>query len=175
MLKTWRKMGERKRIAEALCAGLMSRAREPVFFRALGVSDSMDGRFDLLALHAWLVLGRLSGEDERDTAQALTNAIFVQFDEALRDQGVGDIGIGHRVKKMADAFYGRLKAYGDAEKEADLATAILRNIYRGDASRASSAKALAAYAMKARERLSRATVLDGVLEFGPLPVLTEYP
>ena len=166
MLKALRRMGNRKRLADGLFAGLTARAREPVFFLDLAVPDTIDGRFDLLTLHAWLVLERLTGE--RDLSQSLTDTIFVQFDESLRQLGVGDIGIGHRVKKMADAFYGRLKAYGDAKDESELAIAILRNLYRGNERHADAAQKLAAYAMTARAHLSASNVTD--LDFGPLPV-----
>jgi cytochrome b pre-mRNA-processing protein 3 len=169
MLKTWKKAGERRRLADRLFAGLAARAREPFFFTNLHVPDTIDGRFDLLTLHAWLVLDRLGGEEYRDLSQELINAIFVQFDESLRDLGVGDIGIGHRVKKMADAFYGRLKAYREAADEGELATAILRNIYRGDSRAAQSAAALAAYAVNARETLRDGSAASGSLDFGPIP------
>jgi cytochrome b pre-mRNA-processing protein 3 len=167
MLKALRRLGDRKRLADGLFAGLAARAREPLFFRDLAVPDTLDGRFDLLTLHAWLVLERLSAE--RDLSQSLTDTIFVQFDEGLRQLGVGDIGIEHRIKKMADAFYGRLKAYGDAKDESELATAMLRNIYRGEERRGDDARKLAAYAARAREHLSASNVAD--LDFGPLPAV----
>jgi cytochrome b pre-mRNA-processing protein 3 len=173
MLKTWLRKGEQKRLAATLFARIAARARETVFFATLHVPDTLDGRFDLLTLHAWLVLERLEAFGERDTAQGLINAIFVQFDEGLRDLGAGDIGIGHRVKKMADAFYGRLKAYGDAGDEGALASAILRNIYRSDAPKIHYARALAAYTMRAREALAHSTPAEGALDFGPLPALAE--
>jgi cytochrome b pre-mRNA-processing protein 3 len=166
MLKALRRLGDRKRLAEGLFASLTARAREPVFFLELAVPDTIDGRFDLLTLHAWLVLERLAVE--RDLSQSLTDIIFVQFDESLRQLGVGDIGIGHRVKKMADAFYGRLKAYDAAQDEGELAVAILRNIYRGDDARAGDAHTLAAYASNARARLAACDIAEP--DFGPLPV-----
>ena len=171
MLKALRRLGDRKRLADGLFAGLTARSREPVFFLEFNVPDTIDGRFDLLTLHAWLVLERLAGA--RDLSQSLTDTIFVQFDESLRQLGVGDIGIGHRVKKMADAFYGRLKAYGAAKDESELATAILRNIYRGEAARAQSAQALALYALQARAQLADADIIGGALDFGPLPTPAE--
>jgi cytochrome b pre-mRNA-processing protein 3 len=168
MLKVLRRLGDRKRLAEGLAARLTARAREPIFFLELGVPDTLDGRFDLLTLHAWLVLERLSAE--RDVSQSLIDTLFIQFDEGLRQLGVGDIGIGHRVKKMADAFYGRLKAYGEAKDEGELAAAILRNIYRSDERHGDAARALAAYATSARARLAEANVASGELDFGPMPM-----
>ena len=79
----------------------------------------MDGRFDLVALHAWLVLERLKAAGMDAAAQALTDILFVGFDEALREQGTGDMGMGRRMKAFANAFFGRLAAYGGATDEAD--------------------------------------------------------
>src|ERR1700741_3963580 len=117
--------------ASRLNAGIVSRAREPVFYAKLGVADSVDGRFDLIVLHAWLVLERLRAQRLNDLSQALTDALFVSFDEGLRDLGAGDMGLGRRMKAMADAFYGRLKAYGESADEGAMAKALGRNLYRG--------------------------------------------
>jgi len=57
------------------------------FLRAAGVPDTMDGRFDMVALHAWAALAQLKDMGRDDAAQALTDALFTGFDEALREQG----------------------------------------------------------------------------------------
>lgn len=158
---------ELRRAAERLYAALVTRSREPVFFERLDVPDTLDGRFDLLTLHAWLVLARY--RENAPLAQALVDQIFVGFDEALREMGAGDIGMGRRMKKMADAFYGRLKAYGEAENAVALEEALVRNLYRGSPTPA--AAQVATYIMRARVRLSGegegATKEE--LDFGPLP------
>ena len=76
-------------------------------------------------------------------AQALSDAIFVGFDEALRELGAGDMGMGRRMKEMADAFYGRLQAYerGDAAKRRwREAIAAQRLSRRGEPRRSSAAR-----------------------------------
>ncbi len=75
------------------------------------------------------------------------------------------MGMGRRVKKFADAFYGRLKAYGDAEDVEGMATALERNLYRGAS--APCAGEMAAYVMNAKQRLARWE--NGAPDFGPLP------
>src|ERR1700743_831406 len=130
MLKTLLGMNGSKRLATDLCASMNLRAREPVFFAALGVPDTIDGRFDMVVLHAWLVLERLRELQMKDVSQEFVNLLFVSFDESLRELGVGDIGIGHRVKKMANAFYGRLSAYGAAVEQGAMEDAIRRNVFR---------------------------------------------
>src|ERR1700761_3937732 len=59
MLNLLRKSAARKEFAVRLEAQLVTRAREPFFFRTLNVPDTVDGRFDLVALHGWLTLERL--------------------------------------------------------------------------------------------------------------------
>jgi cytochrome b pre-mRNA-processing protein 3 len=163
MLNFLRNSAARKKDGRAFYDGLVARAREPVFFADFGIADSIDGRFDVLTFHAWMALAELKGAPE---AQALTDAIFLGFDEAMREQGVGDMGIGHKLKAMAKAFYGRLSVYDAAKEENALAEALAKNLWRGGAIDA-RALALAAYAMRARGALRQS--LPGRLDFGPLP------
>jgi len=169
MLLALGKSGTRKRIGRSLCDALNARAREAVFFRDLKVADTLDGRFDLVALHAWLLLDWLGSRGEREISQALIDILFVNFDESMRELGTGDMGMGRRMKKMADAFYGRLDAYRAAGDEAELADAILRNVYRGEAGHEDVAQRLARYVTRSREYLSRVEPAVGAVDFGRLP------
>jgi cytochrome b pre-mRNA-processing protein 3 len=169
MLNALRRRAETRKASDMLLAGTIARARRPVFYEKLGVPDTIDGRFDLLVLHAWLVLDRLAQQDADALSQSLVDGLFVQFDEALREQGAGDMGMGRRMTKMADAFFGRLKAYREAADEKALADAIVRNLYRGDAGKVEQATALAIYAASVRERLSQTDLSTGTPDFGPEP------
>jgi len=170
MLKILLGKGDAKKQAADLCAALSQRAREPVFFASLGVPDTIDGRFDMVVLHAWLVLERLRELQMKDVSQAFVNLLFVGFDESLRDLGVGDIGIGHRVKKMADAFYGRLSAYGAATEQGVLKDAIRRNIFRTENGHDSAAAALSDYVRSAKAHIADCDLTKQMPDFGPLPV-----
>jgi cytochrome b pre-mRNA-processing protein 3 len=158
-----------KRIAERLYPALIQRGREPVFFTKLGVPDSIDGRFDVLALHAWLLLERLREEKLDAIAQRLIDAVFTGFDEGLRDLGAGDMAMGRRIKKLADAFYGRLHAYENSGSASELTEALLRNLYRGDAASRQRALIVARYVDSARRHLAHSAVAQGAIDFGPLP------
>jgi cytochrome b pre-mRNA-processing protein 3 len=109
---------------------VVARAREPDLFRAWGVPDTVDGRFELLALHAFLVLNRLKHEPAKDFAQQLFDIMFADLDRGVREMGATDIGVGRHVKAMARGFYGRIAAYdkglGD---EAELHAALRRNLF----------------------------------------------
>jgi len=124
----------RQRIPAAeLYAAIVAQARSPVFFRDLEVPDSIDGRFETLALHAFLVLERLKagGDTSADLAQALFDTFFEDMDRSLREMGVTDLGVGRRVKAMAQGFYGRIRAYerGLAGTPEELAEALRRNLW----------------------------------------------
>ena len=170
MLNVLRRIRERRALVRELYQGIVRQSRQTGFFRDFGVPDTLDGRFDLQVLHAWLVLAQLKEQGAQDLAQRLTDAIFVGFDEGLRDMGAGDMGIGKRVKKMANAFYGRLQAYDAAGSDAALmAETLLRNIYRGVPDHADQAHCLSRYVLAARTRLATADIKDGKTDFGPLP------
>lgn len=174
MLNILRRKAPQKRLVRDLHAALVAASRRPGFFRELAVADTIDGRFDMVALHAWLALVRLRAAGMGDTAQALSDTIFVAFDEALRDLGNGDMGMGPRMKKLGNAFNGRLQAYEAAADEAALAEAILRNVYRGAEDKADAARALSRYAIAARARLDSCDPATGQLEFGPVePALAQ--
>ena len=168
--------------ARRLYDAIVRQARTPLFHTRFGVADSIDGRFDLLVLHLYLVLDRLRHEGEAGNAigTALTNLAFDAFEEALRDLGVTDQGMARRIKKMANAFYGRIDAYVSAGgNETDLAPALLRNIYRGDAVRSAESTALARYVAEAQKRLmageAKAALLQGEVDFPPVPEFSHTP
>jgi cytochrome b pre-mRNA-processing protein 3 len=120
--------------AEALALAVHAAARQPAFYTTLSVPDSFDGRFELLVLHAQLVIRRLRIDDKAgaELAQRLFDKLTGHFDEALRAIGVGDMGVGKRIKAMTSAFYGRLSAYDtglDAEDSDALREALRRNLY----------------------------------------------
>jgi cytochrome b pre-mRNA-processing protein 3 len=173
MLNALRRTSHRARLVRLLYAALTTQARQRIFFAGLGVTDSIDGRFDMVALHAWLVLDRLRSAGLADVAHGLSDAIFVGFDEALRDLGAGDMSIGRKIKQMGDAFNGRVRAYEAAKDAPELSAAILRNVYRGDQSCSREARTLADYAIDARACLARCDAANGNLDFGPLPERTD--
>ena len=161
---------EEARAAEQLYATTMARAREPAFYRRFSVPDTIDGRFDLVVLHAALVLEGMkrAGLNEKLGSPFVT-AIFAGFEEALRELGVTDMGLIRRIKAMADAFYGRVEAYAEAMEDEDaLGLVILRNLYRGEAAEA-CAQALARYMRQAIARISAPALNRGEMDFGPVP------
>jgi cytochrome b pre-mRNA-processing protein 3 len=138
--------------AETLYLAIVAAARQPEFYSELGVPDTVDGRFDLIVAHLYLVLARLKLEAPTE-CQELTDFFFVDMDRSLREMGVGDLGVAKRVRQMAEAFYGRVKAYDLAfqKDDAALLEVVERNIYAG-------AKSAQAESLVAKLKASRALV-----------------
>ena len=160
--------------AAALYEAIVVRARDPSFYTAHGVPDTTDGRFDMIALHAFFVLRRLKHE-HAGLAQTLFDHMFADMDRSLREMGVGDLSVGRRVKEMAAAFYGRVAAYDAAldrpRENGDVALldAIARNIYRQIPPAAQNPAAMAGYvrrAVAALEDVSDAALARGEVDFG---------
>jgi cytochrome b pre-mRNA-processing protein 3 len=120
---------------EAIYGMIVTQAREPVFYRELGVSDTVNGRFDMLLLHLWIVLQRLkSAEDGTELSQALFDHFCIDMDDNLREMGVGDLTVPKRMQAFGEAFYGRSAAYDRALAEGSeaLAQALCKNILNGE-------------------------------------------
>jgi len=118
--------------AAASYRAIVSQARQPAFYAAYGVPDSVDGRFEMIALHMFAVLHRLKPEPAAaGFSQDLFDIMFADMDRSLREMGVGDLGVGRRIKAMAQGLYGRMAAYeaGLAAGDDELAAALRRNVY----------------------------------------------
>lgn len=126
----------RRRAAGRLYSALVNQARTPELFRALGVPDTPEGRFELLALHAALVILRLraAGPAGQALGQELFDLMFVDVDHNLRELGVGDLSVGKYIKRLAGNFYARLAALDAALAAGDgdaLRPMLEANVYRG--------------------------------------------
>jgi cytochrome b pre-mRNA-processing protein 3 len=128
-----------ERAGFALYTSAVSAARNPALFGDDAVPDTLTGRFDLVALHAALLVRRLHRDpDPRGPvlAQAVFDAMFADMDINLREMGMGDMSVSKRMRRMWEAFHGRALAY-EAALEADdrvaLEEALSRNVWAGTA------------------------------------------
>ena len=92
--------------ADRAYGAIVGQARLPEFFTALGVPDTLDGRFELICLHAFLFLRRLKteGAAAASLGQQIVDTMFADFDRSLREIGTGDLSVGRQVKRMAEAI-----------------------------------------------------------------------
>lgn len=133
MLTFFRKKNDPARVAaERLYDGLVVQARQPVFFSDYWVPDTVDGRFDMVLMHSFVVMRRLGNGNQaaRDLSQALYDVMFVEMDRAVREMGIGDLSVKRHVRRMMRAFNGRMEAYemGLAD-HARMRDALRRNLY----------------------------------------------
>lgn len=125
-----------ERAGFALYAALTAAAREPELYLRYRLPDTLDGRFDTLALYAVLVMIRLSADSPPGpaVAQAVFDAMFSDLDLTLREMGAGDPTVPRKMKVMWDALHGRALAYQKAlanPEDEGLIDALERNIWRG--------------------------------------------
>ncbi len=155
---------------------IVAQARSSCFYTHCGVPDTADGRFDMILLHAFLLLRRFKRDQERtaDLGQAVFDLMFADMDQNLREMGVGDLAVGKRVKGMAEAFYGRIAAYesGLAADEKMLEDALRRNLYRKASPSDVQVTAMAGYMGREARSLDEMDVealIAGEIAFGPAP------
>jgi cytochrome b pre-mRNA-processing protein 3 len=165
-----------KDAAERAYDAVVVQARRHEFFTLCGVPDTLDGRFELICLHAFLYLHRLKTESPpaSELGQLFFDTMFTDFDRSLREMGTGDLSVGREIKKMAQAFYGRVQAYeqGLSDGEASLAAALTRNLFGTSPAEPHAAARMAAYLRRETARLrgaDREELMAGRMSFGPPP------
>ena len=165
---------------------IVKQARRPELYAPGCAPDNFDGRFDMMALHVHLVLRRMRalGMGRSDVGQDLFDMFFKDMDQAMREAGVGDMGVGKKVQKMVEAFYGRATAYDgvlDAQGDnaqvdngpgenassdiSDIYDILSRNLYPDAAispQQEAGLRALTAYALALEAHLAGLT-LDDIL------------
>ena len=90
ILAQWRARRASKTLIEQIRGEIVAAARRPELYEALAAPDRIDGRFELLTLHAGLVLRRLAalGGVADAIAQDLVDSLFAHFDDTLREIGL---------------------------------------------------------------------------------------
>lgn len=149
---------------DALYRAVVAVAREPRWYTAGAVPDTLDGRFDMVVLVLSLVLLRLEREPGAAAeVAALTERFVADMDGSLRQIGVGDLGVGKQVGRMVGALGGRLGAYRGVFTGAEpLGDALTRNLYRGAAPAADALTWTEAAAHELKRRID-GTPLDRLL------------
>lgn len=168
-----------ERAAFTLYGHAVAQARLPGWYESHAVPDTLDGRFDMVGVFAFLLIDRLQADsDPRGAAlaQAVFDAMFADMDQTLREMGVGDLSVGKRVKAMWTAFNGRAHAYSAAldraaTDAAPLVAALSRNVWRSTEV-VPGAQGLAAHMVAVRRALAGqalAGLADGRVSFPSVP------
>ncbi len=154
---------------------IVAQARQEAFYASGNVADTVDGRYDMIVLHTFLLINRLNVDgsaEAKEFSQNVFNEMFTDMDRSLREMGVGDLAVGKKIKKMAQVFYGRVQAYDEAiklygEQPQLLVDVVSRNIFPETEDHRNADK-IARYMVSAAELLRQqqlADLLVGVVEF----------
>ncbi|WP_417481701.1 ubiquinol-cytochrome C chaperone family protein [Maricaulis sp.] len=117
MWPNWFRPRPEKAIGKALYASIVQAAREPALYGEGAVPDTLEGRLELILLHAALTIRSLrrdGGEPGRAVSQVVFDTMFEDFDIAMRELGLGDSAVGKKIRFMAEGFYGRAHSYDSA-------------------------------------------------------------
>lgn len=143
---------------QRLYESVLSAARNPAFYVESGADDTVDGRFEILALHMAIAYRRLNALDEA-FAQALFDAFVKDMDVNLRELGVGDARFGKKMKHIVQSLYGRIQAYSAALSDVDeeaVRAVLSRN--GGDVIGAAGMQGFPRYALAADREIGSAPV-----------------
>lgn len=145
------------------------------FYENYSVEDSLDGRFDLMSVHMAIVLEKLDHhknfKDVPEFKRILQEIMFDNLDLTLREIGVGDLGVGKKIKVMAEAFYGRMIAYQNLfsnENKDEMSNTLKRNLYREKTINEDILKKMVSYIYQQYELIIKQDIekiLDGHIEF----------
>ena len=156
-----------------LYAAAVAQSRQAELYESLGAPDTYEGRFEIYTLHVVLLLHRLKGQGARaaETGQSLFDAYIRGLDDALREMGVGDLSVGKKMRKLGEAFYGRVRSYDGALEALPDAEALTAVIGRTATVEGADPQPLVHYAVRASAALagqSLQSILDGDVTWPPI-------
>jgi cytochrome b pre-mRNA-processing protein 3 len=144
---------------------LLNRVNTAVFYTQWDVPDTLDGRFDLLCLHMFLVMEHMLAVADQGQAkafnQALFDVMFANMDQTLRQRGIGDMGVPKHMRRMMKGFNGRMHAYAAViNDDSALEETVRRNIYNDDTNNEHGVKMLLRYVRNLRHALDSQNIED---------------
>lgn len=158
---------------------VVAAARQPAFYGPGRVPDTPEGRFELVALHLFLLAERLTSEKPQgeDLARHLIEAFVTDMDDCMREMGVGDLTVPKRVKRAAAVFYERSGAYrgalaqSSATDSTDPLAMVIADAVQGVPQPSAFTSSMADYMGTAHASLARASyaeVVSAKIAFAPL-------
>ncbi|MEQ8389490.1 MAG: ubiquinol-cytochrome C chaperone family protein [Thalassospira sp.] len=174
----WLKKKDCKQTAAfELYTAMVTQARQPDFYAKLGVPDTIEGRFDLILVHAFVLFRRLKTDNgDRDLAQHIFDVMFADLDQNMREMGIGDVGILKRIRKMSESYHGRIVAYEEGVQSgaAELAAALDRNLFADTDVTDEQLMAMVGYVNDALASLDKQAILElqnGAVHFPDVPAV----
>ena len=147
-----RKRRNERQAAELIYEACRVAARQPSLYAQGGVPDTLQGRFEMLALMLFPVLNRLMHEpgDDPELARLISEVFVEDMDAVFREMGVSDPTVPKRMQTLYRSFGGRITAYRNALRESEdaLNGAVARNVFPATQADGRS-EALASYLKRA--------------------------
>ncbi len=158
---------------------VVAQARKSVFYTEFNIPDTVMGRYDMLALHVFLLSYRLknniSGELEgsKELSQDIFDIFLIDLERGLRDLGFADTSVHKRKKRLARSYYALIEDFDAALTKVDtkkLALAVVNRYFEKMSAResAKAGRKLAEYMLLLTNNLSKQSmhaIMDGKLEW----------
>lgn len=145
--------------AAALYAATVAAARQPGWYTAAGVPDTIDGRYCVLATLLAIADLRLAdgGPAAMDLAPRLTEMFVDDMDSQLRQDGLGDPTLGKQVRGLVAGLSGRIDRWRRlfSDPDGDWAPVLRSSLYRDAEPDHAQKNAARAMIDDWRERLQR--------------------
>lgn len=113
MFDWWKNRRSLEQTATEIYGATVARARNPAFYEVCGVSDTPEGRFELIILYMSLVLERLRPAEDAQMAlqRRVVEAFVTDMDDNMRELGVGDLTVPKKVKRATAGLMERMDQY----------------------------------------------------------------
>ena len=81
---------------------IVKQSRSIGFYKTLGVPDTLDGRFELIVLHFFMIDYVIDKNinKNKEIYEAILDIMYKDFDMSLREMGVGDLSVGKKIYQM---------------------------------------------------------------------------
>lgn len=146
---------------------IVSISREAGFYSKCKVPDTTDGRFEILLLHLIILIRKLKKDRKEQLSQSVVDLMFSSIDLSFREEGVGDLSIPKKMKKVGMVFYGRSTSLEDImdtqdalKKKKLLDDYFLRNAFFSDTSYKKNAGELSKYTIAFEELLEKVSISE---------------
>ena len=127
MFERFKTARRNREIVDSVYAALVEAARAQVLFEALGIPDTVMGRFEALSLHVFLFLRRCRGSAALEPlVQDVVDRVVIDLEASIRELGVGDPSVPKRMRKLTGILYERIAAYDAAFDSEDKSAALAR-------------------------------------------------
>lgn len=118
------------------------------FYKDLKVDDTIEGRFEIIVLHIFVLFKILDERNEENTffKQKLLETFIEELDSTYREIGISDNTFAKKMKIAVQSIYGRIDSYNNQLDNIDLfSESLQRNIWPLEKGKIKESKLLSNY------------------------------